>query len=340
MLGEEVAIAVLDKLALMAPRSSQVTACAPSTAGRRQETEDMGMYPGRVGLALSVLVVASAAAVPPGHQPPRGCEFRCNLKGYVISAVQDGPSGSSKHIVRVEVTDIVQYMTADEVVRRWGSVSPRPSQVTVRKVETAATVASGRCDAQGFPLTGVVYEVSQRNPYNLRAGAVELHDADLCLNADIQRLVTVYNAHVDRPDQAIPDCGFEGCRPPPDPVKKEGISGPTGFVAAEFEGVEERDEATPGEARARCGAWTRWFNVDGPGGKGDYEMLAELKGRGRPCGVPTAIECVTATNEAPWKTTKQPYHCEAGVGGYCVNAEQPGGSRCQDYKVRFCCDSP
>ena len=47
MVGEEVAIAVLDRLALIGTEESQVTACAAS----------------------------------------HGCEFRCNLKGYVISAV-------------------------------------------------------------------------------------------------------------------------------------------------------------------------------------------------------------------------------------------------------------
>ena len=83
------------------------------------------------------------------------------------------------------------------------------------------------------------------------------------------------------------------------------------------------------------GTWTRWFDIDGPSGVGDYEMLPNFLGQGA-CPQPLAIECRT-TGGRDWTTTGQAYTCDKATGGYCVNRQQPFGKPCQDYEVRFLC---
>ena len=81
--------------------------------------------------------------------------------------------------------------------------------------------------------------------------------------------------------------------------------------------------------------WSRWLNIDRPSGVGDFEMLTNFVQQGV-CAKPLAIECRT-TSGNNWVTTGQVYTCDPVRGGFCVNSQQPSGSYCQDYEVRFLC---
>ncbi|XP_055059376.2 cartilage intermediate layer protein 1 isoform X1 [Misgurnus anguillicaudatus] len=84
--------------------------------------------------------------------------------------------------------------------------------------------------------------------------------------------------------------------------------------------------------------WTTWFNVDHPGGKGDYEKLNVIGFyyRTRVCEVPRALEART-TEWIPARSTGERVHADPAVGFWCVNAEQPVGRNCSNYAVRFLC---
>ncbi|XDV18327.1 hypothetical protein PO909_024040, partial [Leuciscus waleckii] len=84
--------------------------------------------------------------------------------------------------------------------------------------------------------------------------------------------------------------------------------------------------------------WTTWFNVDHPGGKGDYENLNAIRFyyRARVCEVPRALEART-TEWIPARSTGERVHADPVVGFWCVNDEQPVGRNCSNYAVRFLC---
>ncbi len=82
--------------------------------------------------------------------------------------------------------------------------------------------------------------------------------------------------------------------------------------------------------------WTPWLDRDNAGGKGDYETLGAFLEEGKACPKPEKIECQT-TDGQDSSTTGQVYTCNTAVGGFCINADQSGGSRCRDYRVRFLC---
>ncbi|XP_051756162.1 cartilage intermediate layer protein 1 [Ctenopharyngodon idella] len=84
--------------------------------------------------------------------------------------------------------------------------------------------------------------------------------------------------------------------------------------------------------------WTTWFNVDHPGGKGDYEKLNAIRFyyRARVCEVPRALEART-TEWIPARSTGERVHADPAVGFWCVNDEQPVGKNCSNYAVRFLC---
>uniref|UniRef100_A0A3B5B4D1 Si:dkey-205h13.2 n=1 Tax=Stegastes partitus TaxID=144197 RepID=A0A3B5B4D1_9TELE len=91
------------------------------------------------------------------------------------------------------------------------------------------------------------------------------------------------------------------------------------------------------------GCRTRWFNMDSPTGQGDYETLHQLQMvyPSEVCSQPVAIEAMTVSGVPAHKTSDFTYcifcRYDATSGFACVNAEQPGGNHCQDYKVRFTC---
>ncbi|XP_035014454.1 uncharacterized protein si:dkey-205h13.2 isoform X2 [Hippoglossus stenolepis] len=87
------------------------------------------------------------------------------------------------------------------------------------------------------------------------------------------------------------------------------------------------------------GCRTRWFDVDNPTGTGDYETLLQLQMLypSEVCNQPVAIEAMTLFDVPAHETGDVLQEYDATRGFSCVNAEQPDGKRCQDYKVRLTC---
>ncbi|XP_068603437.1 cartilage intermediate layer protein 1 [Brachionichthys hirsutus] len=84
--------------------------------------------------------------------------------------------------------------------------------------------------------------------------------------------------------------------------------------------------------------WTTWFNVDHPGGLGDYEQLDAIRFyyRTRVCRHPKAIEART-TEWVPVRETGERVHADPTVGFWCLNEEQGPDRNCSNYAVRFLC---
>ncbi|XP_029003854.1 cartilage intermediate layer protein 1 [Betta splendens] len=84
--------------------------------------------------------------------------------------------------------------------------------------------------------------------------------------------------------------------------------------------------------------WTSWFNIDHPGGNGDYERLEAIRFyyRERVCERPTAMEART-TDWVAAADTGEVVHSSLEKGFWCVNREQPLGRICSNYHVRFQC---
>ncbi|PNJ28226.1 CILP2 isoform 2 [Pongo abelii] len=96
------------------------------------------------------------------------------------------------------------------------------------------------------------------------------------------------------------------------------------------------------EARAvpaEASEWTSWFNVDHPGGDGDFESLAAIRfyyGPARVCPRPLALEARTTDWALP-SAVGERVHLNPTRGFWCLNREQPRGRRCSNYHVRFRC---
>uniref|UniRef100_A0A3P9JA94 Cartilage intermediate layer protein, nucleotide pyrophosphohydrolase n=1 Tax=Oryzias latipes TaxID=8090 RepID=A0A3P9JA94_ORYLA len=84
--------------------------------------------------------------------------------------------------------------------------------------------------------------------------------------------------------------------------------------------------------------WTTWFNIDHPGGRGDYEQLDAIRFyyRSRVCETPRAVEART-TEWIPARETGEIVHADPSVGFWCLNTEQSPGRNCSNYAVRFLC---
>ncbi|KAK7912597.1 hypothetical protein WMY93_012808 [Mugilogobius chulae] len=84
--------------------------------------------------------------------------------------------------------------------------------------------------------------------------------------------------------------------------------------------------------------WTSWFNVDHPGGRGDYEQLEAIRFyyKTRVCTVPRALEART-TDWIPARETGEKVHADPTVGFWCLNEEQGPERNCSNYAVRFLC---
>ncbi|XP_030640805.1 cartilage intermediate layer protein 1 [Chanos chanos] len=84
--------------------------------------------------------------------------------------------------------------------------------------------------------------------------------------------------------------------------------------------------------------WTSWFNIDHPGGNGDYERLEAIRFyyRERVCTRPVAMEART-TDWVPAADTGEVVHSSLEKGFWCINKEQPYGRSCSNYYVRFQC---
>uniref|UniRef100_A0A5F8HKX2 Cartilage intermediate layer protein 2 n=1 Tax=Monodelphis domestica TaxID=13616 RepID=A0A5F8HKX2_MONDO len=84
--------------------------------------------------------------------------------------------------------------------------------------------------------------------------------------------------------------------------------------------------------------WTSWFNVDHPGGDGDFESLEAIRfyyGE-RLCAHPLALEARTTEWELPSDVGER-VHYSLERGFWCLNREQPEGKSCSNYHVRFKC---
>lgn len=90
---------------------------------------------------------------------------------------------------------------------------------------------------------------------------------------------------------------------------------------------------------AEASEWTSWFNVDHPGGDGDFESLAAIRfyyGPARVCPRPLALEARTTDWALPAAIGER-VHANPERGFWCLNREQPRGRRCSNYHVRFRC---
>ncbi|XP_063770645.1 cartilage intermediate layer protein 2 [Pseudophryne corroboree] len=84
--------------------------------------------------------------------------------------------------------------------------------------------------------------------------------------------------------------------------------------------------------------WTSWFNVDHPGGGGDYETVEAIRFYypHRLCLRPIALEARTTEWATP-KDRKEYVHSNPETGFWCINKEQRKGKNCSNYHVRFQC---
>uniref|UniRef100_A0A8C4UJ69 Cartilage intermediate layer protein 2 n=1 Tax=Falco tinnunculus TaxID=100819 RepID=A0A8C4UJ69_FALTI len=93
-----------------------------------------------------------------------------------------------------------------------------------------------------------------------------------------------------------------------------------------------------GSVPGRGAEWTSWFNIDHPGGDGDYESLEAIRFyyRGRVCERPVAIQARTTEWELP-EEVGEVVHVSPKKGFRCINKEQPQGKTCSNYHIRFLC---
>lgn len=82
--------------------------------------------------------------------------------------------------------------------------------------------------------------------------------------------------------------------------------------------------------------WTQWFDIDGPGGRGDYELLANENIGPNVCENPLEIECQTTTG-LNYLETGENINIDLERGCWCINSEQLDGVCNYDYEVRFNC---
>ncbi|XP_023353831.1 cartilage intermediate layer protein 1 [Sarcophilus harrisii] len=96
--------------------------------------------------------------------------------------------------------------------------------------------------------------------------------------------------------------------------------------------------AKPADPEDSPGEWTTWFNIDHPGGQGDYERLDAIRFYygDRVCSRPLRLEART-TDWIPVAGTGQRVHSSPHEGFWCINKEQLPGKNCSNYTVRFFC---
>ena len=82
--------------------------------------------------------------------------------------------------------------------------------------------------------------------------------------------------------------------------------------------------------------FTQWLDRDNPSGVGDFETLAEFVAASQVCPFPVEIECRTLAG-VNWTQTGEVLTCSDSIGLICINSEQPAGTVCSDYEVRFRC---
>ncbi|XP_077396775.1 mucin-5AC-like [Festucalex cinctus] len=85
--------------------------------------------------------------------------------------------------------------------------------------------------------------------------------------------------------------------------------------------------------------WTPWLDRDNPSGLGDFETLPDLHKENpwKICKHPIQIEVQTTSGNSLGSTGDVIYAADTDVGFVCRNCDQPEGSHCTDYQVRFLC---
>ncbi|XP_075758912.1 cartilage intermediate layer protein 2 isoform X2 [Pelodiscus sinensis] len=121
-----------------------------------------------------------------------------------------------------------------------------------------------------------------------------------------------------------------------EPLKDDSLLAKTNVL--EKHQTKRPDSKRLGADTAGATEWTSWFNVDHPGGEGDYESLEAVRFyyRARVCARPVAIQARTTEWELP-EDVGEIVHYSPGKGFWCLNREQPGGRTCSNYHVRFLC---
>ncbi|XP_033636832.1 mucin-5AC-like [Asterias rubens] len=88
-----------------------------------------------------------------------------------------------------------------------------------------------------------------------------------------------------------------------------------------------------------CARWTSWLNRDYPSGSGDWEHVATTGHN--PCSSkePIDVQCRVRGTNQNWSDAGQEIKtkCTPSEGFVCLNADQPRGSSCLNYELRFLC---
>uniref|UniRef100_A0A8C3NAS9 Uncharacterized protein n=1 Tax=Geospiza parvula TaxID=87175 RepID=A0A8C3NAS9_GEOPR len=97
-------------------------------------------------------------------------------------------------------------------------------------------------------------------------------------------------------------------------------------------------QAVPASPSGKGAAWTSWFNIDHPGGDGDHESLAAIRFYygDRVCARPVAIQARSTEWHLP-EALGQVVRASPEHGFRCLHREQPAGTACANYHVRFLC---
>nr|XP_039253313.1 zonadhesin-like [Styela clava] len=86
------------------------------------------------------------------------------------------------------------------------------------------------------------------------------------------------------------------------------------------------------------GTWGEWINMDKPSsGAGDLETITRHMRQKQGCKEPMGIDMRVASNDEPYYTAGNPVRVGWRFGLSCLNGFQPAGSKCADFKVRYCC---
>ncbi|XP_039251867.2 zonadhesin-like isoform X1 [Styela clava] len=99
--------------------------------------------------------------------------------------------------------------------------------------------------------------------------------------------------------------------------------------------------ALPGTSQfgsCKTGAWGSWANDDDPKGAGDFELFSNHRAEGVvECDKPSGME-VRLLNGDPYTLGEDVIKIEKNYGATCINQQQDDRV-CNDYKIRYCCDS-
>ena len=84
--------------------------------------------------------------------------------------------------------------------------------------------------------------------------------------------------------------------------------------------------------------WTRFFDLDDPTIKGDYELINSIRNSypEEVCASPLAVDARAIGTYSHYPIAGQTATLNVEDGFMCVNSEQHYGN-CLDYEIRFCC---